>query len=112
MSVFARFSGIQQGGGTGLNQRGRQVVEAVTAGYDIHGHADKDAGHTEAINDEFADRFAVIGTPDRCVQRLGELLDLGLDHLVIASHSRDADPVLAAEANESFGRDVIPEPAG
>ncbi|WP_051580066.1 LLM class flavin-dependent oxidoreductase [Pseudonocardia acaciae] len=108
LSVFARFSGMQRGGTHGLASTDRAAVNEITDAYDAHGHATLGSGRAALRDPAFVDRFAVIGTPEHCVRRLTALLDTGLTHLVIAGHSRDADPELLAEASKLFAAEVIP----
>ena len=60
------------------------------------------------LPDEFLDRFAVVGDADHCVDRLLELLQLGLERLVMVPGSRDADPELIAESNAREASEVLP----
>jgi len=65
------------------------------------------AEHTDALRPEFVDRFAVIGPPEVCVQRLRALGDLGLDRLVITGASFRADPEAARTAQQLLEHELV-----
>jgi len=60
-----------------------------------------------ALDDDFVDRFAVVGPSDAVAERLGALVELGLDHLMILATR--GDPALVAEVSQRFGEEVIPQ---
>ncbi len=107
VGVFAHFSGMS--GGTSAGLEDQAVFESVAANYDMADHARSNAAHVTDVDDDFVDRFAIAGPSDYCVDRLGELLELGLNHLVFVTASRDADPVQAAEGNERLAAEVLPQ---
>jgi len=50
----------------------------------------------------------VLGPPQRCADRLRELVALGLDRIVVVPGSRDSDPALLDATNTSLAREVLP----
>lgn len=48
------------------------------------------------------------GTTQQVVDRLANLIELGLDHLVIVGPARDADPAAAGEALDRYDAEVLP----
>lgn len=60
------------------------------------------------LPDAFLDRFAVVGTPERCVARLRELAALGLGHLVVVGPSKFAPAGSAERFAERMRREVLP----
>lgn len=56
------------------------------------------------VPDSFVERFALVGDPDQCAERLRSLLNLGLDHLVVVGPWKTADPALVQEHNALLGR--------
>ena len=78
-----------------LSVSARAVIEAVTRDYQLDKHGDVRAEHIEHLSDEFVSRFAIVGTPTQCVDRLGELLDnVPLSRIVVMSNSRGVDPAV------------------
>lgn len=107
VGVFAHFSGMSGSTASGLEDQA--VFESVASKYDMADHAKSGARHVADVDDDFVDRFAVAGPSNYCVDRLGELLELGLDHLVLVTASRDADRRVAAECNDRLASEVLPQ---
>ena len=103
--TFAHFSGMSAAASAGLQDA--PVFQHIGANYDMANHASGKAAHMEAVSDEFVSRFAVAGPPALCVDRLGELIDQGLDHLVLTMGSRDADPKNMAASVDRISNEVI-----
>src|SRR5690606_14870686 len=84
VAVLARFSSLH---GTLVGPARAAhvpVYEAISEAYDSSRHAEH-AAHAAVLPADFIDDLAVVGPPATCVERLEELVDLGLDHLLIAS---------------------------
>ena len=104
---FAHFTGM-----SGENSRGLQDAETfrhIGANYDMANHGLAAGRHLQAVGDDFISRFAVTGSPSYCVDRLGELIELGLDRLVLLTGSRDGDQVRIAAGVERLGSEVLPQ---
>jgi 5,10-methylenetetrahydromethanopterin reductase len=56
------------------------------------------------LTDDFVDRFAIVGPPERCVERLRSLEALGLDKVAISAAARGA-----AANDVAVGRKLIAE---
>ncbi|HEX6512564.1 MAG TPA: LLM class flavin-dependent oxidoreductase, partial [Chloroflexota bacterium] len=108
LGVYARFSTMHQNALGTLADEDRAVAERLAASYDMSAHATSGARHAATLDDDFVDRFGVVGPSEVVAERLGELASLGLDHLVIVGHGRDVDPEIFAESSRRFGREVIP----
>ena len=81
----------------------RRATEKLRTDYDFRHHRAAPSGsnpNTAAIDEEFADWFGVGGPPSYIVDRLGALLELGVNGFGIATIPGD---------RERFARDVIPE---
>jgi 5,10-methylenetetrahydromethanopterin reductase len=62
-----------------------RLVEARTQAYDYYeGHLDSSAEHTGWLTPELIDDFAITGPPDRCLARIAELADAGVDEISTA----------------------------
>lgn len=108
-STLVRFSGMSDAGADVTSTRDRQALETLARTYSIKDHAKRETGHAAALGEDFLDRFAVVGPSGHCAERLAGLLELGLDRLIVAGHSRDAEPALLAETAERFAAEVIPD---
>ena len=54
------------------------------------------------LTDFLADRFAVVGTPDECLEKVRTIQDSGVDSLLILAISSDSDNII-----RRFGQEVI-----
>ena len=90
--------------------RGRDhaIVEDINRRYDMSGHLRCDAGHVNAMDDAFVDRFGIAGSPAYCAERLQELVGLGLDHLVLVGPGPDVAISDVADAWMLLGTEVMP----
>jgi alkanesulfonate monooxygenase SsuD/methylene tetrahydromethanopterin reductase-like flavin-dependent oxidoreductase (luciferase family) len=108
MGVYARFSTMDKTVLNSLNEADRKVGEALVASYDIKSHAASGARHEAALADDFVDRFGIVGPSDHVAERLAELIQLGLDHVVVVGHSRNTPADVFAESSWRFCNEVIP----
>lgn len=101
---LARFQVMQRG-----EAAQDESLEAVRRGYDMtrHGGAhERDRIVGGALSPEFVKRFAVVGSPDHCFERLRELMALGLERLVIVGPG--FYPPDWGETAGLFGSEVLP----
>jgi 5,10-methylenetetrahydromethanopterin reductase len=108
-AIFAHFSALSAAASTALSRDDAAVIGQVGRHYDEARHGLSDATHTAGLDDEFVDRFAVVGPAARCVARLRGLFEFGLDRVVVVPGSRDTDPELLTYSNEVFAREVLPQ---
>src|SRR5919206_413607 len=107
VAIFARFAteGAPQ---TGLSEVTRAGIERLADGYDESRHGDAAAPHARELEDEFIDRFAVVGSAEEVLERLAALAGLGIERIVVVPGSLDADPALVAESDGRFAEEVLP----
>ncbi len=91
VAAFAHFSAMPGSTGAGLDEHDRALVAEVGRTYDSNLHLVNSAAHAQVLPDEFVDRFAVIGDAETCGKRLRELVDAGLDRLVVTGPSFGAN---------------------
>lgn len=77
LARFSTIAGKTVGPATPAEE---EVFAGLRAHYDMNRHGQAPAG---VVTDEFVDRFAVIGPPERCVARMVELVKHGLRHFVV-----------------------------
>lgn len=107
-AIFAHFSSMTGASAYGFSPQDEATVRQVGAAYDEARHGLSHAAHTAVLDDTFVARFAVVGSPERCLARLRQLIALGLDRIVVVPGSRDADPARLSRSNERFAREVLP----
>jgi 5,10-methylenetetrahydromethanopterin reductase len=108
MGVYARFSTMDKRVLNSLSEADRSVGEALVANYDMQSHAASGARHESALADDFVDRFGIVGPSDHVAERLTELVNLGLDHIVVVGHSRNTPTDVFVESSQRFCSEVIP----
>jgi 5,10-methylenetetrahydromethanopterin reductase len=108
LTTFARFS-VMHGQASGpLRGQDRDVLRNLRNAYDMRAHTRADSQQAGTLTDDFVDRFAIVGRPDACVERLQALARLGLDRVAISGGTRGADPAAAAAARALFEKEVLP----
>ncbi len=106
LASFAHFSGMAGAPSDGLADA--ETFRRLGAGYELAGHGKAGTQHSADLPDDFVDRFGVVGPVDRCVARLQELVDCGLDRLVVIGGSRDVDGAELLAANRRLMDEVAP----
>ena len=107
---FAHFTGMSEASSQGLEDA--EIFRHIGANYDMDNHGSGAGSHMKTVPDDFISRFAVVGPASYCVDRLGELLALGLDRLVLLTGSRDADPAQIVASVDRLGSEVLPQLRG
>jgi 5,10-methylenetetrahydromethanopterin reductase len=108
VATFARFS-VMHGTVSGpADPNERETFAAVHDAYDMTRHTQVGSPQAGKLSPEFIDRFGIVGTADTCAQRLGELVDLGLDKLIVTGPTLGADPAEARAALQRFATEVLP----
>jgi 5,10-methylenetetrahydromethanopterin reductase len=60
------------------------------------------------LSDDFVDRHAIAGPSDYVIGRLRQLIELGLDHLIVVGYAGTVDPDALADGSQRFGAEIIP----
>lgn len=108
VATFARFS-VMHGSVSGpVEPDERETFAAVHDAYDMNRHTQVGSPQAGMLTPEFIDRFGIVGTPETCAQRLGELVDLGLDKLIVTGPTLGGDPAEARAAIARFAAEVLP----
>jgi 5,10-methylenetetrahydromethanopterin reductase len=108
LTTFARFS-VMHGKANGPVSSGdRAVLEALRSNYDMKAHTHGDSRQAATLTDDFIDRFAIVGSPDRCIERLRSLRRLGLDKVAVSGASRGAAADDIAKGRQLLTREVLP----
>jgi len=108
LTTFARFS-VMHGKANGpVSAKDRDVLEALRSNYDMKAHTQGDSRQAGTLTDDFIDRFAIVGPPDRCIERLQSLAKLGLDKVAISGAARGASAEDAAVGRDLLAKRVLP----
>jgi len=108
LATFAHFSSFSGRAAAGTPPQDREIVERLHRTYDREHHTQSGASHTALLDDDFVDRWAAVGPPERCVARLGEMVDAGAERLVLIGASADSDRQAALRARAVTVAEVLP----
>lgn len=104
LTTFARFSVMHGKSEVPTSAGDQKVLEALVSNYDMKAHTRGDSRQATTLTDDFVDRMAIVGSPERCIERLRSLEALGLDKVAISGAARGADP-----KDVAVGRKLIAE---
>ena len=97
---------VMQGDAVGpQNESDKANFQLVRHGYDMNKHGDSQGGDKVmggTLTWDFVERFAIVGPPDRCIERLLELTRLGIERFMIVG------PDLLHPGPTLFSREVMP----
>jgi len=108
LSLFARFSNMYGEIVGPVTDYQRDVLTRIHDSYDMHGHAREGSPQSGHVTQEFAGSFGIFGPADYCVQRLGELIELGVTRFFIPGATNDPS-YPDSQCSERFVNDVAPQ---
>jgi 5,10-methylenetetrahydromethanopterin reductase len=112
LTTFARFS-VMHGKASGpVSESDRAVLRDLHENYDMKAHTRADSRQAGVLTADFVDRFAIAGTPERCVERLRGLAALGLDKVAITGSLRGVSEGDAALSKALLETEVLPAVRG
>jgi 5,10-methylenetetrahydromethanopterin reductase len=109
VAAFAHFSSMPGSTGAGLDEASKEVVAEVGRRYDSNMHLQNSAPHAQALEPAFVDRFAVVGPPATCAERILALHALGVERFVVTGASFGADRDDARTSQRLLVRELLPE---
>jgi 5,10-methylenetetrahydromethanopterin reductase len=108
LTTFARFS-VMHGKTSGpVSDSDRAVLHDLHGAYDMRAHTRGDSAQAATLTPAFIDRFAIVGTPDQCAERIRRLAALGLDKIAITGAMRGVSASDAAASRALLEREVLP----
>lgn len=107
-AILARFA-TEGAPDTGLSAVTKAGIERLAADYDESRHGQGAAPHARALEDEFIDRFAVVGPADEVTARLEAIGELGLDRVIVVAGSLDAAAAAVERSNSRLAVEVLPK---
>lgn len=82
------------------------IMLKIAGVYDMNRHGEM-APQTQMVTDEFVDQFAIVGSVEKCIDRLGGLMDLGLDRMtLVVPYTRTPE---VAHSYELLVNEVLPK---
>jgi 5,10-methylenetetrahydromethanopterin reductase len=108
LTTYARFS-VMHGKANGpFSDKDRGVLDNLRSNYDMKQHTRGDSRQAGVLTDDFIDRFAIVGPPERCIARLKQLEKLGLDKVAISGGTRGAPVDEIPVAKALLTKEVLP----
>ena len=108
VATFAHFSGMR-GGVETLPSSDKAVFKNIDAGYDHENHGRSRSAHAQNLPIDFIHRFALVGDHVHVTDRLFEILQLGIQRLIIIGPNLAEFPEAAATARRKFVEYVLPK---
>ena len=90
--MVAHFAGMKNVPTDHLPPQLKKLAIKMQSQYDMGRHAQEAGSHLTMVDDDFVDWFSICGSPEKCVQRLKKLTDMGLDHVYILGGSSVPHP--------------------
>ncbi len=107
LDTFVRFS-VMHGKTHGpVTQAEKEVLTNLHEEYNM-----RDRTESVVPPAEFVDKFAVVGPPERCIRRIQEIVDLGIDRIVVMGPTVDATDDEETRCAELLTREVLPAFSG
>jgi len=108
VASFARFSVLHGQVAGPVTERQRSVLEAVHDTYDMDRHFTFGSPQSRELTDEVIDSFGVAGPAAYCVERLGELVELGLTKIFVMMGAGGLDADARRESRRLLVEEVLP----
>jgi 5,10-methylenetetrahydromethanopterin reductase len=108
VAPLARFQVIQGAAAGPQSDNDQENFAAIRKGYDMtqHGGLSHDKIRGTTLTWDFVQRFAIVGPPDHCIERLLQLASLGIERFVIVGPGYHPEPVPTGRS--LFVREVMP----
>ena len=106
VSTFARFAAgapPQEG----ISELTARALAQLRSDYETTRHGQAGAVAAQRLEDQFIDRFALVGTAAQVAERLIDIRSLGIDRVIVVPGSLDADPRAVEASNQRFADEVL-----
>ena len=106
---FARFQVMQRDAAGPQSGSDEKNFAAARRSYDMTKHGNTTSENRlrgETLSWDFVQRFAIVGPPDHCIERLMQLRGLGINRFVVVGPG--FHPESTADGGSLFAREVLP----
>jgi 5,10-methylenetetrahydromethanopterin reductase len=108
LSTFARFS-VMHGTVRGtIKDDQKTVLEQLHDAYDMNAHTRGDSDQAGLLTPAFIDQYAIVGPPERCIERLKALAALGIDKVGVIGPTAGVNRDAAVQAEVLLAKEVLP----
>lgn len=108
VATHARFSIMNRTVAGPVTDTQRHQLETIRSAYDMNNHARHDTSQTAILTDDIVDMYAIAGPPSYCIERIGELAQLGFNKLLINTAFPGTDPNAEEESRRRLVEEVLP----
>ncbi len=112
--LVAHFAGMKDAPVDHLPPQLKPLAIKLKTQYDMKHHAQETGSHLEMVDNDFVDWFSICAPPQECLDRVGALIEQGLDHVYLLGGSTVAHPHGArqesmVEQTALFASEVMPQ---
>jgi len=108
LTTFARFQ-VMHGKLSGpVDPDQHRVFSDLHDRYDMTHHTRADSPQTQSLTPEFIEEVAIVGRPERCIDRLQALHALDIERVIVIGSSAGSDRVEASLAERLMSQEVLP----
>ena len=108
VGIFAHFTGMPGANRDNINQADQSVFDTLGTEYDKKRHGRGEASHAQKMPLEFIERFAIIGSAEKCINKLMAIKQLGIERIFVIGPRPDHFGQEADDALARFAKEVIP----
>tara|TARA_Y100001970_G_scaffold162039_1_gene198086 strand:- start:135 stop:1151 length:1017 start_codon:yes stop_codon:yes gene_type:complete len=108
VGIFAHFTGMPGANRDNINPVDQTVFDTLGKQYDKKRHGRAEASHAQKMPIEFIERFSLIGSAEKCIDRLLAIKKLGIERIFVIGPRPDHFGQEADEAQARFAKEVIP----
>jgi 5,10-methylenetetrahydromethanopterin reductase len=106
VASMTRFSAMHKKvGDSPISDRDRQNMERIAKNYDMKNHGDRTGSHAQLLDPEFIDNFGLVGDPQRCLEKMMAIRELGIDRLILWTGELTGD---AGESYQTAVEELLP----
>jgi 5,10-methylenetetrahydromethanopterin reductase len=86
----------------------QKVLTAVRDNYQMEAHQTYNSPQSRILTDDVVDTFAIAGPPSLCIERLQEMVELGISKFIFVGYSFEMDPDEARASRRRIAEEIIP----
>jgi 5,10-methylenetetrahydromethanopterin reductase len=104
----ARFSVMHGVVSVPIAEKEDRALRQIHRSYDVSKHFTYGSPQSRFLDDEMIDSFGIAGPPSYCIERISELIELGLTKIFVMDTVQGLDPEVVKASRHSFTEEVLP----
>lgn len=105
VASMSRFSAMHKKVSGPMTDQNRANLERVAESYDMRRHGGSDSTQAKTLDPDFIDNFGLIGDPQKCLERVSEIAELGIDRFIMWTGGNQGK---AAESYQTAVEELLP----